>query len=102
MRLPESAGASHRSGDSGDEESQTKKRKTTDEDGLVPADVLENYPAIPSLVRLLLSRAKAPRFTSIAPQLDVPDEALIHHVGAELQERYPNASLTTLQHGLVD
>ena len=41
MQLPESAGASHRSGDSGDEEPRTKKRKPTDEDGLIPANVLD-------------------------------------------------------------
>jgi hypothetical protein len=96
-RLPESAGAS-----GGDEEPQPKKRRKTEDDGLIPADVLNKYPAIPPFARVFLSRAKKPRFTSIAPQLDVPNEAFIHRVGAELQARYPDASLATPQHELIN
>jgi hypothetical protein len=102
VRLPASAGISHRSRENDDEEPQPKKRKKVEDDGLIHADVLNKYPAIPPFERLFLSQAKRPRFTSIAPQLDVPDEAFIHRVGAELQARYPDASLTTPQHELVD
>lgn len=101
-RLPESAGASGGKEDSGDEEPQPKKRRKTEHDGLILADVLNKHPAIPPFARVFLSRAKKPRFTSIAPQLNVPDEAFIHRVGAELQARYPDTSLATPQHELID
>lgn len=65
---------------------------------LISSEILEQYPAIPSFARAFLSRAKKPTFTSIAPQLDVPNEAFIHRIGAKLQELYPSTSLTTPQH----
>jgi hypothetical protein len=102
VRLAESAGVFYRSGDNGDEETQPKKKKKVEEDGVIHADVLIKYPVIPPFARQFLSRAKRPRFASIAPQLDVSDETFIHRVGAELQARYPDPSLTTPQHELVD
>lgn len=101
-RLPESAGAAGGEEDGSDEEPQRKKRRRMEDDGLIPVDVLNQYPAIPPFARVFLSRAQKPRFTSIAPQLDVPNEAFIHRVGAELQKRYPDASLATPQQELVD
>lgn len=101
-RLLESAGAAGGKEDGADEKPQPKRRRKMEDIGLIPADVLNKYPAIPPFARVFLSRAKKPRFTSIAPQLDVPDEAFIHHVGAELQVRYPDASLATPQHKLIN
>ena len=101
-RLPESVGVSDAKEDHGDEEPPPKKRRKTEDFGLIPAEVSNKYPAIPPFARVFLSRAKKPRFTSIAPQLDVPNEAFIHRVGAELQARYPDASLATHQHELAD
>jgi hypothetical protein len=101
-RLPESAGSSGGKEDGGDEEPQPKKRRKTEDDSLIPADVLNKYPAIPPFARVFLSQARKPRFTSIAPLLDVPDEAFIHRVGAELQARYPDVSLAPPQHEIID
>jgi hypothetical protein len=101
-QLPESAGASGGKEDGDDEEPQPKKRRKTEDDSLIPADVLNKYPAIPPFARVFLSQARKPRFTSIAPQLDVPDEAFIHRVGAELEARYPDASLVPPQHEIID
>jgi hypothetical protein len=101
-RLPESVGVSDAKEDHGDEEPPPKKRRKTEDFGLIPAEVSNKYPAIPPFARVFLSRAKKPRFTSIAPQLDVPNEAFIHRVGAELQARYPDASLATHQHEVAD
>ncbi|KAH7082422.1 hypothetical protein FB567DRAFT_106384 [Paraphoma chrysanthemicola] len=101
-RLPESATASGGKEDNGNEGSQPKKRRKMENVGLITVDILNKYPAIPPFARAFLSRAKKPRFTSIAPQLDVPNEAFIHRVGAELRSRYPEASLATPQHDLID
>ncbi|CAI9631512.1 hypothetical protein GT037_003151 [Alternaria burnsii] len=101
-RLPESVGVSGAKEDHGDEEPPPKKKRKMEDFGLIPAEVSNKYPAIPPFARVFLSRAKKPRFTSIAPQLDVPNEAFIHRVGAELQARYPDASLDTHQHELAD
>jgi hypothetical protein len=67
---------------------------------LISLEVLNKYPAIPPFARAFLSRAKKPFFTSIAPHLDVPNEAFIHRVGALLQDLHPKASFTT-QHDIV-
>jgi hypothetical protein len=93
-RLPEKR-------DDADDEPQAKKRKVVEDKVLIPAEVLTRYPAIPPFARTFLSRAKKPSFTSIAPQLDVPNEEFIHRVGAQLQERYPDAKLSTPQHELI-
>jgi hypothetical protein len=82
----ESAGASGGKEDGGDEEPQPKKRNKTEDDGLIPDDVLNKYPAIPPFARVFLSRAKKPRFAFIAPQLDAPDEAFVHRVGQTCQQ----------------
>jgi hypothetical protein len=81
-----------------DGESQQNGKEEEADTCLIPSEILEQYPAIPPFARAFLSRAKKPIFTSIAPQLDVPNEAFIHRIGAKLQELYPNASLTTRQH----
>jgi hypothetical protein len=80
------------------EEPQRKKRKKDDEEVLIPSEVLNKYPAIPAFARAFLSRAKKPPFTSIAPQLDVPDEAFLHRIGTQLQALHPDVSLNTPQH----
>jgi len=87
-----------------EEESQQNEEDAEDENEeeyMIFSEVLEQYPAIPPFARAFLSRAKKPSFTSIAPQLDIPDEAFIHRVGAQLQELHPDASLTTRQHDIV-
>jgi hypothetical protein len=45
---------------------------------------------------------RGPPFTFITPQLDVPDEAFIHRVGAQLQERYSDASSDRVQDSIID
>ncbi|KAI4955805.1 hypothetical protein J4E91_000012 [Alternaria rosae] len=84
-----------------DKEPQRKKRKKHEEH-LISTEVLNKYPAIPPFVRTFLSRAKKPSFKSIAPQLDVPDEDFIHRVGAEIQKRYPDATLEEPQHEISE
>ena len=81
---------------------EVASQSENDSDGLIPASVLDLYPAIPPFARAFLSRAKKPPFTSIAPQLQVPDVAFIHRVGSQLREKYPEASLTTPQHSIVN
>jgi hypothetical protein len=82
------------------EEPQLKKRKKDDEEVLIPSELLNKYPAIPPFARAFLSRAKKPPFTSIAPQLDVPNKLFIHRVGSQLQALHPDVNLYTPQHGL--
>lgn len=65
---------------------------------LISSEILEQYPAIPSFARAFLPRAKRPTFTSIAPQLDIPNEAFVERMGAILQELHPDISITTPQH----
>jgi hypothetical protein len=84
-----------------DDQPQAKKQKVVEDDVLIPIEALKRYPAIPPFARAFLSRAKKPSFTSIAPQLDVPNEEFIHRIGAQLQERYPDAKLSTLQHEII-
>jgi hypothetical protein len=86
-RLP--AGEKHgdEHGDEDEDEPQRKKRRKHQE-GLISTEVLDKYPAIPPFVRAFLSRARKPPFKSIAPQLEIPDEAFIHRVGAEMQKRF--------------
>jgi hypothetical protein len=83
------------------EEPQRKKRRKDDKEVLIPSETLDKYPAIQTFSRAFLSRAKKPPFTSIAPQLDVPDEAFIHRVGAKLQVLHPDVSLNTPQHEFI-
>jgi hypothetical protein len=68
---------------------------------LISSVVLNQYPAIPPFARAFLSRAKRPSFTSIAPHIDVPNEAFIHRIGTILQELHPEVSLATQQHDIV-
>ena len=65
---------------------EVASRSENDGDGLIPSSVLDLYPAIPPFVRGFLSRAKKPPFTSIAPQMQVPDVAFIHRVGSQMRE----------------
>lgn len=69
---------------------------------LVPAELLNAYPAIPPFARAFLSRAKKPPFTSIAPHLQVPDVPFIQRVGSQLSKRCPDLSLSDQQHDLID
>ena len=57
-RLPESAAASGGKEDDGNEGSQPKKRRKTENVGLITVDILNKYPAIPPFARIFLSRAK--------------------------------------------
>jgi hypothetical protein len=84
-----------------DGDSQQDEREEEVDASLISSEILEQYPAIPPFARAFLARAKKPSFTSIAPQLDIPNEAFIYRVGAELQELHPDASLTTRQHDIV-
>jgi hypothetical protein len=84
-----------------DNELQPKKRRKNEDEVMIPLDILNRYPAIPPFARFFLSQAKKPPFTCIAPQLDIPNEEFIHRVGAELQEEYPDASITTPQHEII-
>lgn len=76
---------------------EISQRPEDDSEGIIPASIL----AIPPFVHAVLSQAKRPPFASIAPQLQVPDEAFIHRAGSQLKESYPKASLTTPQPVLI-
>ncbi|KAI4647021.1 uncharacterized protein J4E78_008993 [Alternaria triticimaculans] len=80
-----------------EDEGPRRKKRRTQEVGLVSTEVLNMYPAIPPFVRAFLSRAKKPPFKSIAPQLDVPDEAFVHRIGAQMQKKDPQATLIESQ-----
>jgi hypothetical protein len=68
---------------------------------LISSDILEQHPVIPPFARAFLSRAKKPSFTSIAPHLDIPNEAFVHRVGAQLQKLHSDASLTSRRYDTV-
>jgi hypothetical protein len=65
---------------------------------LISSDILEQHPVIPPFARAFLSRAKKPTFTSIAPQINIPNEAFIHRIGAQLQELHSADALTFRRH----
>jgi hypothetical protein len=100
-RLPVGEKHEEEHGDEDEDEPQRKKRRKQQE-GLISTEVLDKYPAIPPFVRAFLSRARKPPFKFIAPQLEIPDEAFIHRVGAEMQMRFPDATLEEPQHEICE
>jgi len=99
MPASDTQGEKNKGEDQTDDEEPQRKKRRKHEEPLISTEVLNKYPAIPPLVRTFLSRAKKPPFKSIAPQIDVPDEEFIHRVGAEMQNRHPDATLQEPQHG---
>lgn len=59
---------------------------------LVSPSIFDRYPSVPLLARDFLSRARKPPFKIIAPELQMPDDDLVHYEVFQLGLLYGPAS----------